>query len=209
MDRPKKDRDDEVVLLLVYFFRKGSIFFGLSYDDLSFYTVGEIKELLSQGKIVDQKIINKRKKGVIVIHETGQKTRLFYGQIVKEIQKAAYKAKNAERMILKGVPASRGNGKLVRGMARIILNPQKDKFQKGEILVTSMTRVEFVPLMRQAKAIITDEGGIACHAAIVSREMKKPCIIGTKIVTKILKDGDLVEVDVNKGIVKILQSNSR
>jgi pyruvate,water dikinase len=67
-----------------------------------------------------------------------------------------------------------------------------------------MTRVEFVPLMRLSKAIITDEGGLACHAAIVSREMGLPAIIGTKIATKILKDGDLVEIDANNGIVTIL-----
>ena len=65
-----------------------------------------------------------------------------------------------------------------------------------------MTRVEFVPMMRKAKAIITDEGGIACHAAIVSRELRVPCIIGTKIATHVLKDGDLVEVDIEEGIVR-------
>ncbi|TSC53383.1 MAG: pyruvate, water dikinase, partial [Parcubacteria group bacterium LiPW_39] len=52
------------------------------------------------------------------------------------------------------------------------------------------------------KAIITDQGGILCHAAIISREMEIPCIINTKIATKVLKDGDLVEVDAEKGIVK-------
>jgi pyruvate, water dikinase len=59
--------------------------------------------------------------------------------------------------------------------------------------------------MKKASAIITDEGGITSHAAIVSREMKKPCVIGTKIATKILKDGDLVEVDADRGIVNILK----
>jgi len=68
-----------------------------------------------------------------------------------------------------------------------------------------MTRPEFVPLMKKAAAIITDEGGITSHAAIISREMNIPCIIGTKIATKIFKDGDLVEVDADKGIVKILK----
>tara|TARA_Y100000310_G_scaffold338021_1_gene426573 strand:- start:1597 stop:1776 length:180 start_codon:yes stop_codon:yes gene_type:complete len=56
--------------------------------------------------------------------------------------------------------------------------------------------------MKKAAAFVTDEGGVTCHAAIVSREMKKPCIIGTKIATKVLKDNDLVEVDANKGIVR-------
>lgn len=58
----------------------------------------------------------------------------------------------------------------------------------------------------EAKAIINNEGGITSHAAIVSREMNKPCIIGTKIATKVLKNGDIVEVDANKGIVKLKKS---
>ena len=62
-----------------------------------------------------------------------------------------------------------------------------------------------MPAMEKAAAFVTDEGGITCHAAIVAREMKKPCIIGTKIATKVLKDGDLVEVDAEKGIVRILK----
>jgi pyruvate,water dikinase len=62
--------------------------------------------------------------------------------------------------------------------------------------------------MHKAKAIITDEGGITCHAAIVSRELNKPCIIGTRFATQILKDGDLVVVDAEKGIVKIIKKSS-
>jgi len=58
--------------------------------------------------------------------------------------------------------------------------------------------------MEKAAAFVTDEGGMTCHAAIVAREMKKPCIVGTKIATQILKNGDLIEIDANKGIVKIL-----
>jgi pyruvate,water dikinase len=58
--------------------------------------------------------------------------------------------------------------------------------------------------MKKAGAIVTDEGGLTCHAAIVSRELRVPCVIGTKIATKVLKDGDLVEVDADRGIVKIL-----
>ena len=56
--------------------------------------------------------------------------------------------------------------------------------------------------MKKAKAVITNEGGLTCHAAILSRELKIPCIIGTKNATKVLKDGDIVEVDAGKGIVK-------
>lgn len=58
--------------------------------------------------------------------------------------------------------------------------------------------------MRKAKAIITDEGGITCHAAILSRELGIPCIIGTKVATKVLKNGDRIEIDTNAGLVKIV-----
>ncbi|QQG53061.1 MAG: hypothetical protein HY931_02795 [Candidatus Falkowbacteria bacterium] len=98
-----------------------------------------------------------------------------------------------------------GNKGTAVGSARIIYSSRDfHLFKKGEILVTGMTRPEFVPLMKLAKAIITDEGGITCHAAIVSRELKKPCIIGTKFATKKIKDGDKLEVNANKGVVKIL-----
>jgi pyruvate,water dikinase len=82
---------------------------------------------------------------------------------------------------------------------------QIDEMQEGEILVSAMTTPEFVPAMQKAAAIITDEGGITCHAAIVARELGKPCVIGTKFATQILKDGDMVEVDADKGIVTIIK----
>lgn len=67
-----------------------------------------------------------------------------------------------------------------------------------------MTTTNFVPVLSKVSAIVTDEGGITCHAAIVSREMDIPCIIGTRIATKAFKSGDLLEVDANKGIIKKL-----
>jgi len=73
-------------------------------------------------------------------------------------------------------------------------------------LVSPMTIPDFVPAMEKAIAFITDEGGILCHAAIVSREMGKPCIINTKYATKVLKDGMEVEVNADEGTVKILKN---
>jgi len=77
-------------------------------------------------------------------------------------------------------------------------------FVKGEVLVTTMTSPEFVPAMHKAIAIVTDEGGVLCHAAIVSREMNKPCIIGTRIATKVLRDGDFVEVNTKEGYIMVI-----
>jgi len=99
-----------------------------------------------------------------------------------------------------------GNKGVVTGSVRVIKSTDDfASFQEGEILVTGMTRPEFVPLMRKAKAIVTDEGGITCHAAIVSRELNKPCVIGTKFATHILKDGDMVEVNADKGIISLIR----
>jgi phosphoenolpyruvate synthase/pyruvate phosphate dikinase len=92
------------------------------------------------------------------------------------------------------------------GRVRIVLDPSKKvEFNHGDILVAEMTRPEYVPLMNKAAAVVTDGGGSLCHAAIVARELKKPCIIGTKNATKILQNDDLVEVDADKGIVRKLK----
>lgn len=104
------------------------------------------------------------------------------------------------KKIFKGNIAFKG---LVTGKVLIIRKvSEASKIKVGDILVTSMTDPRYLPAMKRAGAIITDEGGITCHAAIVARELKKPCIIGTKIATKALMDGDLVEVDADRGIIK-------
>ena len=104
---------------------------------------------------------------------------------------------------LRGQIAMKG---LVKGMVRVLRNKsQIPELQRGEILVTAMTTPDYLPAMHQAAAFITDEGGITCHAAIVARELKKPCIIGTKIATQVLKDGMLVEIDADNGIVRIVE----
>ncbi len=100
----------------------------------------------------------------------------------------------------RGVPASAGNA---RGEVCIV-NGEKEfgKMREGRILVSPMTRPEFVPLMKKAAGIITDEGGLTCHAAVVSRELGIPCIVGTRKATAVLKDGDVVEMDGKTGMVK-------
>ena len=102
-----------------------------------------------------------------------------------------------------GLSASTGT---IVGKVKVCKSLQDiNKVQEGDILVASMTRPEYLPAMKKAAAFITDEGGITCHAAIIAREMKKPCIIGTKIATQVLKDGDMVEVKANHGLVIILK----
>lgn len=107
---------------------------------------------------------------------------------------------------IQGNVACRGTQTLYRAKVRILLSSKEcSKIQPGEILAATMTTPDFVPAMNRALGFITDEGGVTCHAAIVAREMNKPCIIGTKNATQLLKDGDTVEMDVLKGSVKILE----
>ncbi len=105
---------------------------------------------------------------------------------------------------VRGQPASEG---VATGIARVCESVSDiAKVQEGEILVASMTRPEYLLAMQKAAAFVTNEGGVTCHAAIIAREMKKPCVIGTKIATRVIKDGDTVEVDAMKGVVTILES---
>lgn len=80
------------------------------------------------------------------------------------------------------------------------------KFEKGDILVTTMTTPKFTPILKDAGAIVTDEGGITCHAAIIARELKIPCIIGCKNATEVLKDGMIVKVNATEGTINIISS---
>ena len=106
-------------------------------------------------------------------------------------------------VVVRGLPASPG---LTSGVVHVIDDPKDiNKFKDGEILVTLMTSPDWVPAMKKAAAIITNSGGMTCHAAIVSREMQIPCIVGTKsqsiAATEVLKTGDIVTVDAKNGIV--------
>ena len=115
----------------------------------------------------------------------------------------APKAAADRKVIVKGLPASPGN---VSGKVHVILDPSRiDEFKEGEILVTEMTAPDWVPAMKKAKAIVTDSGGMTCHASIVSRELGIPCIVGTKsrgeAATTTIPDGIEVTIDATHGVV--------
>lgn len=109
--------------------------------------------------------------------------------------------KKERKIILSGRSAHAG---VVKGKVRIVLPSQikNAHFRTGEILVCDNTDIRYLPLMKKAGAIITNRGNILSHPAIISRELKKPCIVGTKNATSILKNGETVIVDANKGVVK-------
>ncbi len=115
-------------------------------------------------------------------------------------------AKNKNEQEISEVKGTIAQMGCVKGTAKVVLGIKEvSKVKPGDILVTYMTSPDFLAAMKKAAAFVTNEGGLTCHAAIIARELKKPCVIGTKIATKIIKDGDLVEVDANKGIVRIIK----
>jgi len=116
----------------------------------------------------------------------------------KEEQKEK-KSSGSGRILTKGIPASPG---IAVGKARILLDLKDAKnFQQGEILVTKMTDPDWVPIMKMASAIVTDEGGRTSHAAIVSRELGIPAVVGTGNATKVIQDGQEITVDATRGII--------
>ena len=97
-------------------------------------------------------------------------------------------------------------GGVIRGKARLVFSlDQLVDFKQGEVLVTPMTGPDFVPVMRKSVAVVTDEGGITCHASIVSRELKIPCVVGTRHATRLFKNGDLIEIDTLTGVIRKLE----
>ena len=148
-------------------------------------------------KLIDTETISTKKE--LVIYTLSGDLSIFQDDEAKMIV-GSLSSSDAEVTELQGSAASLG---YAIGRAKIVIT-QEDfkKFEDGDILVATMTTPDFVPLMRKARAIVTDEGGITCHAAIVSRELGVPCVVGTSDATRVFKDGDQIEVKANHGIVR-------
>ncbi len=162
----------------------------------------ELNKYIATGNLPDEDELRRRyQRSALIFDENGR--HLLLGSDIDLLEiKIADLGKLIEKEI-KGKTACPGK---VTGAVKVILDPKKfTDFKNGDILVTSMTRPDFVPFMKKAGAVVTDAGGILSHAAIVSRELNIPCIIGTEIATNILKDGDLVEVNADKGVVRIIK----
>ncbi len=165
----------------------------------------ELKELmiLKEGKKLNPEEIRRRQEFYMLDVDTTKK--MFVIRSGKEAMKYTqeFAVNYGDAHELSGMTASPGK---IRGMVKIVFGLKDfSKINTGDILVTGMTRPEMMPVIKKAGAIITDEGGLLCHAAIVAREFKIPCIIGTQIATKILKDGDFVEINTDTGTVTLLR----
>jgi phosphohistidine swiveling domain-containing protein len=179
---------------------------NVDYNDLLYVLPSEI---YTNGVLtINKDVISRRKKHRFVMYtDQGNKGQLSEDEeVVRDLEKFIPAApETADEKILKGQIGYTG---VVKGRVRVVISGEDfPNFRDGEILVTTMTTTDFIILMQRSSAVVTDMGGILSHAAIFSREMKKPCVIGTRFATKILKDGDMVEVDAEKGIVRIIEKN--
>lgn len=183
--------------LLKNIFNKSKI----KLSDISSYTYNDI---LALPKKPISKLIVQRKQSWGVIKK-GTIKRLMTSKEINYYNNLVKKELNKTKTELKGISVYKGK---VIGKVKIVKVDTSKKIKnldlRNKILVTNMTQPNMIPFMKDCIGIITNEGGLLCHASIIAREFKIPCVVGTKHATQILKNNQIVELDANKGLVKIL-----
>lgn len=168
-------------------------------EDLFFW---EISGVFNLNRKYVEKISQRREQCLFYVTSTTGHTDFFRQKALKLIK--YLDGEINKKIKLEGMPAFKG---VVKGKVKIIKNKNDfQKMKKGDILVAPNTRPEFLPVMKMAGAIITEEGGITCHAAIVSRELKIPAIVGVQGIISVLKDDDVIKVDAERGKIEILKN---
>jgi len=196
------DERKQMILMPVYYLREwqkeAALRLGISRDEFVWLTPPEQIKAIKTG-VVDLPEIRKRALKCLFYCNRDEELILTGTDADHFLQKAVIKEQINQ---IKGIIASTG---VVKGKVKIVkTSVDLVKVKLGDILVTGMTTPDYVPAMRRASAIITDEGGITSHAAIVSRELRIPCIIGTKVATQLLSDGQWIKVDADLGVVHLL-----
>jgi phosphohistidine swiveling domain-containing protein len=187
--------------LLAYAFRprlqQAEYDLGLEMGDILWLHIDEILQGLTDTNAFVKPDLEARKRKVGIC-QRGPDTVILTGESVERALREIHSPPSVT-LPLRGTPGARG---IASGPVKIVLHPRDvHKVEKGDVLVASETSPDFVPAMRRAAAIVTDVGGITTHAAIISRELGIPCVVGTKYATRTLKDGDHIVVDADKGIV--------
>lgn len=170
---------------------------GLEQGLLDWCDHREIVNFINAGELDQEKM--RAGKDKFLLYKSDLEEQRLFGEQAKEEYKKILDADYSDVRDIQGTSACGG---YVTGTAFVAENvADAMKIEEGQILVTGMTTPDFVPAMKKATAIITDEGGITCHAAIVSRELGLPCIVGTRFATKVIKTGDQIEVKAEHGTV--------
>ncbi|MBI2445348.1 hypothetical protein HYV43_03100 [Candidatus Micrarchaeota archaeon] len=169
---------------------------GRTPQQIETLTHKELDHYFKTGRLPNVKTLEERYHAAALVFEEGD-FQVVQGPAATRLEKSL--ARTEDGGVIRGSCAHPGHAS---GIARVVLDPAKPgEFNVGDILVTGMTRPEYLPLFKKAGAVITDAGGILSHAAIVARELKKPCVIGTQDATKRIKNGQRVRVDAKGGII--------
>lgn len=176
---------------------------GVARKHLAYFTSDEIINSLNKSTKLSKATAQNRQKGFLIYRDK-IKTVVSHDQsTIRNFVKEHVETRSAQTNI-QGIAAmlgtATGHVKIVRGIKDLV------KVKRGDIMVAVTTHPDFITAMHRAAAIVTDEGGLTSHAAIVSRELGTPCIVGTKSATRILNDGDLINVNANKGIVQMVEN---
>ena len=166
----------------------------MTLSDVSFLSNDEIRTLLSEpsSRTALRQIAQARKKGFRMLETP-------HGVTISSGKQKSTTRKNKSIGPIRGICANPGEA---TGPARIVLtNLDLPKIRLGDVMVAPMTRQDFVPYIRRCAALVTDEGGVTCHAAIIARELDLPCIVGTNVATRVMKNGQKVNVDATRGCV--------
>jgi phosphoenolpyruvate synthase/pyruvate phosphate dikinase len=187
-------------------FKEISSRIGISvHDFFASYSIDDTLNFLNNGVRLDDIEINRRKK-VFILFKVDGKKHFASGDTAESFIRKYHPDKVSQTDTIKGITANPGKA---IGKARIIhaksfeqLEEDMKHFEKGEVLITTMTQPALVAIMKKAAAIVTNQGGLTSHAAVLSREFHIPCIVDTKIATEVFSNGDLIEVDADKSIVR-------
>jgi len=175
----------------------------LSFDQIRSCPFDMIEDAVLKNKKIDPNFLNQLYKYHIIVPENDNKVVYLMGKEAEEFSKQIIREEEDVDKNIKTLKGDTACAGIVKGKVKIINNPDDmDKMEYNDILVSKATTPNIVAAMKKAVAIVTNEGGLTCHASIVSRELNIPCIVGTKIATQVLKDGDTVEVDANMGVIK-------
>ena len=172
---------------------------GVEFEDFLNLTPDEIEGFFEKGVSPSPQEIARRREHHAIVMLDGEIRLISSKEEIESLREVLTRPEEGE--VLKGTGVYPGE---VRGSVKVVADISEiDKVRPGDILVTTMTTPEMHRAIESAAGIITDEGGITCHAAIVSRELQIPCVIGTSNATRLLHDGDVVHLDSKKGIVKL------
>ena len=182
-----------------------------------YYRISDLANLINGQKLTELDKTNRKILSVGVIDQNKDKALFFENKEAKKVLPKNFhpfhdnSLTNQPKKTLTGLIANSGN---ITGFAKILhcndvfkANELRSNFKKGDILISEMAQLNIMDLAYKSAAIVTDEGGVLSHAAIIAREIGVPCIVGTGNATETIKDNDLIQVDANNGQVHILKKN--